>query len=118
MDVGSEEAGGRTPLPQIFPDYLTLYQPEGTNYDHQLLHVPLIFRSSDIPVWCLEDKKNCQKNQGINFNTNLTPSHEKDVCYGNTGCGVFKRGGIKLERFLPQNPLPLNFENWTNGEPQ
>ena len=25
------------------------------------------------------------------------------VNYGNTGCGVFKRGGTKLERFLPKN---------------
>ena len=24
-----------------------------------------------------------------------------NVSYGNTGCGVFKRGGTKLERFLP-----------------
>ena len=40
--------------------------------------------------------------------------------YGNTGCGVFKRGGTKLERFLPKNQLTqrklLNFENWANGE--
>ena len=40
--------------------------------------------------------------------------------YGNTGCGVFKRGGIKLERFLPKNQHTqrklLNFENWVNGE--
>ncbi len=37
--------------------------------------------------------------------------------YGNTGCGVFKRGlgGTKLERFLPKNQHTekklLNFEN-------
>ena len=40
--------------------------------------------------------------------------------YGNTGCGVFKRGGTKLERFLPKNKhtqrKSLNFENWVNGE--
>ena len=24
-------------------------------------------------------------------------------CYGNTGFGVFKQGGTKLERFLPNN---------------
>ena len=40
--------------------------------------------------------------------------------YGNTGCGVFKRGGTKLERFLPKNQHTqrklLNFENWVNGE--
>ena len=40
--------------------------------------------------------------------------------YGSTGCGVFKRGGIKLERFLPKNQHTqrklLNFENWVNGE--
>ena len=39
--------------------------------------------------------------------------------YGNTGCGVFKRGGTKLERFLPKNQHTqrklLNFENWVNG---
>ena len=38
---------------------------------------------------------------------------------GNTGCGVFKRGGTKLERFLPKNQHPqrklLNFENWISG---
>ena len=42
------------------------------------------------------------------------------VSYGNTGCGVFKRGGTKLERFLPKNQhtqrKSLNFENWVNGE--
>ena len=35
--------------------------------------------------------------------------------YGNTGCGVFKRG-TKLKRFLPKNQHTqrklLNFENW------
>ena len=39
--------------------------------------------------------------------------------YGNTGCGVFKSGGTKLDRFLHKNPHTqrklLNFEN---GEPQ
>ena len=50
--------------------------------------------------------------------------HEEreDAQYGNTGCGVFKRGYIKLERFLPKNQHTQrkfwNFENWTNGEPQ
>ena len=38
--------------------------------------------------------------------------------YGNTGCGVFKRGGTKLERLLPKNQHTqrklLNFENWVN----
>ena len=40
--------------------------------------------------------------------------------YGNTGCGVFKRGGTKLERFLRMNQhiqrKLLNFENWVDGE--
>ena len=40
--------------------------------------------------------------------------------YGNTGCGVFKRGGTKLERFLPKNQRTQrklsNFEFWINGE--
>ena len=44
----------------------------------------------------------------------------KYVQYANTDCGVFKRGGIKLERFLPKNKYTqrkfLNFENWVNGE--
>jgi len=39
--------------------------------------------------------------------------------YGNTGCGVFKQGGTKLERFLPKNQHPqrklMNFENWISG---
>ena len=26
-----------------------------------------------------------------------------DVRYGSTSCAVFKRGGTKLERFLPKN---------------
>ena len=34
----------------------------------------------------------------------------------------FSSGGIKLERFLPKNQNTqrkfMNFENWTNGEPQ
>ena len=40
--------------------------------------------------------------------------------YGNTGCRIFKRGGTKLERFLPTNQYTqrklLNFKNWFNGE--
>ena len=40
--------------------------------------------------------------------------------YGNTGSGVFKRGGTKLERFLPKNQHTqrklLSFENWVSGE--
>ena len=40
--------------------------------------------------------------------------------YGNAGCGIFKWGGIKLERVLPKNQhiSKGNFENWANGEPQ
>ena len=30
--------------------------------------------------------------------------------YGNTGCGVFKRGGTKLERFLHKNQVIKKFE--------
>ena len=26
-----------------------------------------------------------------------------DAQYGSTGCGIFKQGGTKLERFLPKN---------------
>ena len=39
-------------------------------------------------------------------------------------CGLwsFQTRGTKLERFLPKNQHTqrklLNFENWTNGEPQ
>ena len=44
----------------------------------------------------------------------------KSPRFGNTGCGVFKRGDTKLERFLPKNQLTLgkllNFEFWINGE--
>ena len=40
--------------------------------------------------------------------------------YGNTGCGVFKRGGTKLERFLLKNQHTkrkiLNFEFGINGK--
>ena len=57
--------------------------------------------------------------------TNYYTSVEMDIWhrqYGNTGCGFFKRGGTKLERLLPKNQHTqrnfLNFENWTNGEPQ
>ena len=39
--------------------------------------------------------------------------------YGNTGGGVFKKGGTKLERFLLKNQhtqrKSLNFENWVNN---
>ena len=42
--------------------------------------------------------------------------------YGDMGCGVFKRGVTRLERFLTKNQHNerkfLNLENWTNGEPQ
>ena len=40
--------------------------------------------------------------------------------FGSTGCGVFKRGGTKLEKKLPKNQHTqmklLNFENWGSGE--
>ena len=39
--------------------------------------------------------------------------------YGSMGCGVFKQGGTKLERFLPKNQHTqrelLNFDNWISG---
>ena len=39
--------------------------------------------------------------------------------YGNTACGVFKRGGSELERFFPKNQHTqrklLNFGKWING---
>ena len=54
------------------------------------------------------------------------PTYFASLCsvfegYGNTGCGVFKRGGgTKLERFLPKNQNNqrklLNFQFWINGE--
>ena len=41
------------------------------------------------------------------------------ISYVSMGCGVFKRGGTKLERFLSKNQHTqrklLNFENWING---
>ena len=44
------------------------------------------------------------------------------VHYGNIGCGVFKRGVRKLERFLIKNQHTqrklLNFENWISGGPK
>ena len=40
--------------------------------------------------------------------------------YGNTGYGVFKRGGTKLKIFLPKNQHTQrklsNFENWVSGK--
>ena len=43
-----------------------------------------------------------------------------DFQIGSRGCGVFKQGGTKLERFLPKNQHTqtklLNFENWVSGE--
>ena len=47
-------------------------------------------------------------------------------CHGHIlwqyGLSSFQVGGIKLGRFLPKNQYTqrkfLNFENWTNGEPQ
>ena len=42
--------------------------------------------------------------------------------YGNTGGGVFKKGGTKLERFLLKNQHTqrklLIFENWLMGRCQ
>ena len=36
--------------------------------------------------------------------------------YGNTGCGVFKREGTKLERFLPKNQhTQRKLLNWISG---
>ena len=43
-----------------------------------------------------------------------------DFQIGSRGCGVFKQGGTKLERFLPKNQHTqrklLNLENWVNRE--
>ena len=43
-----------------------------------------------------------------------------DDYYGNTGCGVFKEEGTKIELFLHKNQHTqmklLNFEFWINGE--
>ena len=40
--------------------------------------------------------------------------------YGSTGCRVLKRGGTKLEIFIPKNQHAqrklLNFENWFSVE--
>ena len=42
------------------------------------------------------------------------------MCYGNTGCRVFKRGVKNLKGFLTKNQhiqrKLLNFKNWVNGE--
>ena len=43
------------------------------------------------------------------------------IIYGNTGCGVFKRGIQNLKGFCPRINIStqrklLNFENWVNGE--
>ena len=51
----------------------------------------------------------------IEFFAGISTDH-----YGDTGCGVFKQGGTKLERFLQKNQHTqrklLNFEFWINGE--
>ena len=53
------------------------------------------------------------------WSSTMCLQHLMALSYGNTGCGVFKRGE-KLERFLPKNQHTqrklLNFENWVNGE--
>ena len=59
---------------------------------------------------------------GVHF-FKVQSGKKNSVCgeYGNTGCGVFKRV-VQNQKFLPKNQLTqknfLNFENWTNGEPQ
>ncbi len=65
--------------------------------------------------WSIQDNlSRCQMSKG-----NLLKGI--DNCqYGNMGCGVFKWGDTKLERFLPKNQHTqrklLNFEFWINGE--
>ena len=53
------------------------------------------------------------------YKSNL-PHQVQCANYGNTGCGVFKWWGTKLERFLHKNQHTqrkiLNFEFWINGE--
>ena len=49
-------------------------------------------------------------------------SFDEYIHYGITGCGVFKAGvqnwkGFCIKISCSQMKL-LNFENWTNGEPQ
>ena len=55
----------------------------------------------------------------MHFLSTCTDSYSFCLHYGNTGCGVFKPGGTKLERFLPKNQHTqrklLNFENWISG---
>ena len=36
--------------------------------------------------------------------------------YGNTGCGVFERGGVQNKKDICNQRKLLNFENWVNGE--
>ena len=65
------------------------------------------------------NEMNVPKNSSANFKESGCNVH---VHYGNTGCGVFKRGIINQKYFLHKNQHTrrklLNFENWTNGEPQ
>ena len=53
------------------------------------------------------------------FLSYLSPAHAtfQRKNYGNTGCGVFKRGlqNFCLQITISQRKL-LNFENWVNGE--
>ena len=62
-------------------------------------------------------KKNVQKPLNYQNNNKLS---DQSLHYGSAGCGVFKRGDTKLERFLPKNQHTqrklLNFEFWINGK--
>ena len=46
---------------------------------------------------------------------NANSKKVRDVCYGDTGYGVFKRE-YKIRKNQQTQRKLLNFENWVNGE--
>ena len=46
---------------------------------------------------------------------NANSKEVRDVCYGDTGYGVFKRE-YKIRKNQQTQRKLLNFENWVNGE--
>ena len=83
---------------------------------------PLIVTSilSSHLIFLINDRKHC-RNLG-NKPASYSDEELKVYVLWQYGLWIFQTGGTKLERFLPKNQHTqrkfLNFENWTNGEPQ
>jgi hypothetical protein len=91
--------------------------------DTNTLLAALWYLKSFLDIFCSSDKQR-QRQRHIKDINDYIPKLFFVLVYGlwQYGLWSFKTGYTKLERFLHKNQHAqrklLNFENWTNGEPQ